>query len=278
MTWVLGSTIGDRARKLMLIELADCADSGGRHAWPAVRTLAAAAECSPRTVQRHIPILIEEGWIREGDQQQVAHLRGGQRPVVYDLAMNETARREWASRGDKSAARASAGDDAQTHPAGSQRGDDLSPRCGSADAESPSARGDSLSPLNAAPGVTQVSPLDAPPGVTRGVTKSPLRGDTAVSPKPSTNLRTSPQPPTPGGLVIVGCSKPGPTPHPHCRGCGTTTRQLEAQARRDVAARRRDEDRAAAARSRAERAKPPDPANGARRAECRASIGKVDAS
>lgn len=74
--------------QLVLIGLADHADSDGRGARPSVATLATYARCSPRTVHNKLRVLEEAGLIARGDQRAVAHLRADRRPVVYDLAIN----------------------------------------------------------------------------------------------------------------------------------------------------------------------------------------------
>jgi hypothetical protein len=40
--------------------------------------------------------LVTDGFMREGDQQLVAHYPANKRPIVYDLSMSEQQRREWA--------------------------------------------------------------------------------------------------------------------------------------------------------------------------------------
>jgi hypothetical protein len=207
MTWALGVDVGDATRKLVLIGYANHAHKDGRNSWASKETIAEYANCSKRTVQRHVDALIASGWMRRGDQRQVAHLRADRRPVVYDVAMSEAERAAWEA--------------SET----STRGDNLTPRVG----------GDET----ATGGQPDVTPPDVH-GVTDGVTQPcPPRGDTAVSPEPSLNKGTTPQPPASGGRA---CAKPGPTPHVNCRGCGTTNRQIEVAAKQSTEfARRRDE-------------------------------------
>lgn len=86
--WVLyGMTPeeADPTDRLILLVLADHAHPDGTRAFPAVSTIAAAVGVSDRTVQRRLAELLERGLIRLGDQGHVGHLRGGHRPVVYDL-------------------------------------------------------------------------------------------------------------------------------------------------------------------------------------------------
>jgi hypothetical protein len=50
--------------KLVLIKLVDCCDDEGKKIFPAVGTLARAAQCDPRTVQRHIALFCTVGLLR----------------------------------------------------------------------------------------------------------------------------------------------------------------------------------------------------------------------
>ncbi len=50
--------------KLVLIKLVDCCDDEGKKIFPAVRTLSRAAQCDPRTVQRHIAMFCTVGLLR----------------------------------------------------------------------------------------------------------------------------------------------------------------------------------------------------------------------
>lgn len=71
-------------------------------------------------------------------------------------------------------------------------------------------------------------------------------GRDADVPVERATFRTTPQPPASGGPQLsdepakpATCTKPGTQPHPNCRGCGTTARQLEAARKRDDADTRR---------------------------------------
>lgn len=58
--------------KMVLLGLADHASNDGSDAWPSVATLAQYAECSERTVQRHLHSLVDAGLIqvqRESDRR-----------------------------------------------------------------------------------------------------------------------------------------------------------------------------------------------------------------
>lgn len=213
VTWALGVNVGDSTRKLVLIGYANHAHRDGQNSWAAKDTIAEYANCHVKTVRRHVQTLIAEGWMREGDQQQVAHLRADRRPVVYDVAMTEATRRAWAAEQDL-----------------------VEPP------EPPLLRGDSVSPREDERGDTALSPGEPAHGGTHGGTQlCPSRGDTAVSPEPSMNQELPPNPPPSGGPTssTSACAKPGPTPHVNCRGCGTTNRQLADQRRRDAAERAR---------------------------------------
>lgn len=87
-TWAMRQNVGDPCRKLVLLGLANNASKTGEHAFPGVKTLAEDAECSTRSVQRHLKLLVEAGLIVEGDQRYVSHIRADRRPTVYDLAMS----------------------------------------------------------------------------------------------------------------------------------------------------------------------------------------------
>jgi len=89
--------IGDPTRKLILIGFANHAAKDGTNARPKVKTVADYACCSDRTARRHIGTLLADGFLREGDQSQVAHMPHHLRPVVYDVAMSEAQRAEWAT-------------------------------------------------------------------------------------------------------------------------------------------------------------------------------------
>lgn len=227
MTWALNANVGDATRKLVLIGYANHAHKDGRNAWAAKSTVAEYVNCSVKTVTRHVQALIADGWLREGDQQQVAHLRADRRPVVYDLAMTEATRREWAEE------------------ASTGRTDILSPRDAATTAGDSDERGDNL------------TGRDGAHGGTHGGTPVTERGDTAVSHKPSRTKELPPTPPASGGPATAATHPDQPrcqrhtTPQPNCRGCGTTNRQLAEQARRAKAeqARRAEAERFAQARA-----------------------------
>lgn len=246
MSWALNTRVGTKGdrdaatRKLILVGYGNHAHKNGRNAWASKVTIAEYADCDTRTVQRQVKRLVADGWIREGDQEQVAHIRADRRPVVYDLAMNDEVRAQWA-------AAAAAGDSSWTSEQRGDpwwgRGDNLSPRpvghdhAASTTADTP--RGD-----------TTLSPRPAGHGVTDGVTPSTSRGDTAMSPKPSRTTRTTPQPPPAGEPATAAtstesalpCPRHGATRSPGCRGCGTTPRQVEAARRRAETEQRRADD------------------------------------
>lgn len=94
-TYVLGQQVGSATRKLVLMGFANHAHKDGTAAFPSIPTIMEYAECSRSTAQRHVAALVEEGWMREGDQQLVAHYAANKRPVVYDLSMSATQRAEW---------------------------------------------------------------------------------------------------------------------------------------------------------------------------------------
>lgn len=75
--------------RLVLLAVADAADSKGQNAWPAVETIAAMAGLSERTVQRSIRSLEKLGILRV-DQQEGgdSKVRSDRRPNKYTLAMD----------------------------------------------------------------------------------------------------------------------------------------------------------------------------------------------
>lgn len=163
MSYVLSLTVGDSTRKLILVGYANHAHKDGTSAWASPKTVGEYADCSERTVQRHLSVLLTEGYLREGNQQLVAHLPADRRPIVYDVSMSTEVREQWRSTYEESGRRATAA----AH--GRKRGDTLTPR-----------RGDT----HDATGVTGASP--------RGVTPVTERGDTAMSPEPSLNRPVEP--------------------------------------------------------------------------------------
>lgn len=174
MTHVLNSKIGDSTRKLCLLAWANHSHRDGSAAWCSIPTVAEYAECSTRTVQRHLPVLLDEGWLREGDQRLVAHLPADRRPIVYDVAMSEEQRLAWQQ--DRQPGR-------RDHLSQAVR----------------SARGDSVTPrLQAVRGDTD----DA-----HGVTSTTSRGDTGVMgtvPEPSLEPSTTAPPPAePRGVAAA---------------------------------------------------------------------------
>lgn len=69
----------------VLLKIADRADPLGYTAFPKPSDIAKTLGCTQRTVQRAVRELLDLGLIRRGDQSYVAHLRGGNRPVVFDV-------------------------------------------------------------------------------------------------------------------------------------------------------------------------------------------------
>lgn len=90
MLWALEQDVEPMA-KLVLLVLADQADSKGRGAYPAVGTVATTVPCDRATVQRRLRDLEQAGLLRQGDQELVAHYRADRRPKVYDLVLDGAA-------------------------------------------------------------------------------------------------------------------------------------------------------------------------------------------
>jgi len=82
--------------KLVLIKLVDCCDDEGRKIFPAKATLARAAQCDVRTVQRHIAMFCAVGLlrlVREGGQG-----RGSTSHYELDLTvLNKIVKNGWAA-------------------------------------------------------------------------------------------------------------------------------------------------------------------------------------
>lgn len=179
MTWAIGCRTGSEGLKNLLSMLGNHAHADGTAAFPHVTTLADEMEVSERTVQRRIPELLDEGFIRFGDQELVAHIRADKRPIVYDLAMSEATRRQWKS-------------DYEASP----RGDNLSPR----DADpTPDSGVTSCHPAESERGDTgDTSPID------HGVTPVTPRGDNDDTTYKEEQSLNSPH--TPHGSRAAGTS------------------------------------------------------------------------
>lgn len=201
---VLSFNVGDSTRKLILIGLANHAHRDGTAAYAGIETLAAYANCSGRTVQRHVAKLVEDGFIREGDQSVIdPRIPARYRPISYEVAMTEATAQTWAlTRSDEGRRQIAAAHGRRSGSTSSQlsRGDNLTPLAGTEPTESslPSVaalRGDKLSPLQVVdnyPRGDNLSPLKAVDNHGSGVTSRAVRGDTGdasgvtpVSPKPS---------------------------------------------------------------------------------------------
>lgn len=68
-----------------LLCLAEAADEDGCNAFPSVKTMAAYAKISTRTVQRALGSMVERKLIAEGDQRAAQYIPEYRRPTVYDL-------------------------------------------------------------------------------------------------------------------------------------------------------------------------------------------------
>lgn len=89
INWVLlkAETL-DPTETVVLLGLANHAQRDGSCTWPSISTLAGYSRISERTVQRTLRALEDRDVILRGDQRANEwKLRGGYRPVVYDLPM-----------------------------------------------------------------------------------------------------------------------------------------------------------------------------------------------
>jgi hypothetical protein len=179
--WVWSLKLGDATRKLVLLRFADHAHDDGTAAWCGIKKVADFAECSDRTVKRHIAHLVEHGYMREGDQSLVDHIEARYRPIVYELAMNEPTREQWAvfnaaggnARREAASAAGKKGPEAKAAAKAAandqvSRGDSVTPLA--ITSNGPDVRGDDLSPLGRG---------DTEDG--SGVTDEAFRGDTGVT-------------------------------------------------------------------------------------------------
>jgi hypothetical protein len=195
MSFVLGLHVGDSTRKLILVGVANHAHKNGTASYASPALIADYADCSVRTVQRHIPHLLAGGFIREGDQRLVAHLPPDRRPIVYDVAMSEETIAAWKAsrtpgRRDRAATYGAAGGLAAAAKRAADeadRGDNLAPG-ERGDNLAPGERGDNLAP----PRGDNLTPRGVTPVAPPGVTPRAERGDTAMSPEPSLNRPTEP--------------------------------------------------------------------------------------
>ena len=171
-----------------LFGLADHADKKGENAYPSVRTLAAYACKSERSVQRDLKELLKLGLVRAGDQNAAAHIPAERRPYVYDLVLKLTV-------------------------PGGRAGDDEVTSASRVTLASSRARGGRKAAaqkqvgVTPTSGVTSTSPPDA--HVTSGVTPTSEWGDahvvtgvTPTSPKPSFEPPTN-RPLNRGELALV---------------------------------------------------------------------------
>lgn len=85
MLWALDLPLDDPLAKLVLLVLADQADTQGAGAFPAVGTIAERVPCGRSTTQRKLRELQAAGLIAAGDQQLVAHYPANRRPTVWQL-------------------------------------------------------------------------------------------------------------------------------------------------------------------------------------------------
>lgn len=102
-----------------------------------------------------------------------------------------------------------------------------------------------------------------------GRTRTGVRVQNASDASDPSTTSTTPLTPASGG---ASCAKPGPLPHPNCRACATTPRQLQQAKDHAAAERRRLADQAAAAESRARRDQIDQAANAAPRAKARQAL------
>ena len=99
MSQVFKLNIGDAHQKIILLTYADHANEDGTCTWATAKELSQHAGCSTRTVRRHVTCLLENGWLREGNQDAISDgwkkRPPESRPIVYDMTTDEDTRRRW---------------------------------------------------------------------------------------------------------------------------------------------------------------------------------------
>jgi hypothetical protein len=98
-SWALETDL-DPTSKIILLAYADFAGESGTSAWMFKKTLLTRVrKVSESTIGRRMALLLEDGYLREGDQDAVPDyvraLPPESRPIVYDMAMNEETRLGW---------------------------------------------------------------------------------------------------------------------------------------------------------------------------------------
>ena len=83
--WAETAPVADTYERIILLIMAGRARKDGTCAFQAKSTLAAAALCDEKTVQRRLTAMRQRGLIGLGDQRMVAYIRADKRPTVYDL-------------------------------------------------------------------------------------------------------------------------------------------------------------------------------------------------
>lgn len=89
--------------KVILWAYAEHAHTDGRNAYISVITAAEYAGVDKGTAVRHIQMLVENGYLRFGDQSNISSdIPKNRRPVLYDLAMDDETVARWAEEYDPS--------------------------------------------------------------------------------------------------------------------------------------------------------------------------------
>lgn len=89
MVWVLHHSPLSGADKLVLLGIANHADSEGRNAWPAIATLARYANITERSAQRAVRRMVDEGHLRVRRQRGgTADTPNDRRTNLYEVVMN----------------------------------------------------------------------------------------------------------------------------------------------------------------------------------------------
>ncbi|KAA8831820.1 helix-turn-helix domain-containing protein [Bifidobacterium tissieri] len=91
MSWAMDEApTMDKSERIVLMYMADTADKYGCNSFQSASTIAKRSRYGVSTIRAAIGRLKRKGLIREGDQRRLAWMPNGQRPVVYDLALDVT--------------------------------------------------------------------------------------------------------------------------------------------------------------------------------------------
>lgn len=168
--------MGTRSRKLVLLKLVDCCRDDGSKIFPGVASIAAAAQCAPRQVQRELAAMVEIGLLRivkEGGRG-----RGSTTEYALDVQTLQTiSLRGWEASAARIAAVAEAAPEAGDGDDSGDVGDD---ETAAPEASEPATiKGDMASPLSRKGDITDTFRVTSPTAkgdasVTQPLNREPL--------------------------------------------------------------------------------------------------------